>query len=186
MSIYIASPFFNAFEVTVRDLMCKHLDMVLPNEKHLRPDLTSASKSYAVSEGQDRKERAREIFRENINMINSCDILCFPRFTDDIGTLFEVGYAMSQHKVIKRFNYLSMKIEDVSYELPESIWWEPNVRISGVTSAVKFGLFYGMRPDHQLTFTMRPGIKPNVMFSSSFTEVDDQGNIVEQNWEEVR
>lgn len=183
--VYVASPFFNRFERLVRDMMVEDNG---PEYEYLRPDLTKASGEYAKCSIEDRKKWAVEVFHENLRMIKECDILLFPRYTDDIGTLFEVGYALSQGKYIHRYNYLSRKIEEVkttdtfitNLNLSETIF------IDGQVSAVRFGFTAGLKPDLTLKFRMRKGVKPNIMFSANYTEVDKDGNIVEQDWSQVQ
>ena len=179
--VYIASPFFNEFEVLVRDRMCKQLQ----SYELLRPDQTDASKTYAKKTGDERKKWAKEIFHENVKMIESCDILCFPEYTDDLGTLFEVGYAMGKHKRVKRYNYLTDELTDINYPVISlDITDREVVPIEGSISAVEFGLRYSLL-NKEICYTMRPGMKRNVMFSANFIELDKNGNIIEPDWMEV-
>lgn len=95
-SVYIASPFFNKKECRIRDKMQTSFNIVF------RPDHTESSRSYSISPGE---ELAKQIYEDNINEIKSSDYLCFPLFTDDLGTMFEVGVALRINHPIISYNY---------------------------------------------------------------------------------
>lgn len=198
MKVYVASPFFNEFERTVKGMMYSRLkldteDLTLVEKvEFLEPEDTEASKKFAVTEDNSEREKlAKEVFKENLRMINECDLLIFPRYTDDIGTLFEVGYAMGLRKNIARFNYLSQKFEQVEYQykIPETLWVNSRVSIDGVISAVRFGYFAYLsekNPKIELSYILKKGISDNIMFSANWKRYDEKGNLLTRNWEEVR
>ena len=119
--IYIASPFFNKFEVKVRDNMEKKVRETFPSFEIIRPDLSENSEGYAMAGPEDRFEKAKLVYSDNINDIESASILVFPRWTEDLGTNFEVGYASScfirtskvPNKKIYRYDYLSDSLTEV-------------------------------------------------------------------------
>ena len=198
MKIYVASPFFNEFERTVKSMMYSRLKLdtedlsVAEEVDFLEPESTEASKKFAVTtENSEREELAKEVFKENLRMINECNLLVFPRYTDDIGTLFEVGYAMGLRKDIARFDYLSQKFESINYKrkIPKEVWVNSRVLIDGVISAVRFGYLAHMsemNPKIELSYILKEGIKDNIMFSANWKRYDGDGNLVSRDWEDVR
>lgn len=119
--IYIASPFFNQFEVKVRDNMEKKVRETFPNFEIIRPDLSKNSKGYALADSNERFEKAKLVYADNINDIESASILVFPRWTEDLGTNFEIGYAIAcsikdSNKKIYRYDYLSDNLIEVDHD----------------------------------------------------------------------
>ena len=96
---YVASPFFNEKEIEIRDAMIENI------AHYFRPDQTDDNKEYDAngSEGHT-EEVAKKIMMNNVTHIQSCSALVFPENTDDVGTLFEVGYALKLSKPIIRYN----------------------------------------------------------------------------------
>lgn len=83
---YCASPFFNDQQVATRD------QMISKFEAPFRPDLTESSKKY--DEGSHMSHLVTEVVRDNEDGIFSSQYLVFPVDTVDLGTLYEVGYAI--------------------------------------------------------------------------------------------
>jgi len=110
---YIASPFFNSYEIAVRDRM---LDKVVSEfgDDFFRPDSTDSSRSY---DGHPSERLAKQIYKENIEHISNCDILVFPRFTTDLGTMMEVGFAIYLGKTVISYNYLDNSFTDITDQL---------------------------------------------------------------------
>lgn len=83
---YCASPFFNDEQVAVRD------KMVSGFKYPFRPDLTESSKKY--DEGIHMSHLASNVVKDNETGISDSQYLVFPINTTDLGTLYEVGFAM--------------------------------------------------------------------------------------------
>jgi nucleoside 2-deoxyribosyltransferase len=93
---YIASPFFCSTDIEIRDRM------VLGFINYIRPDLLNPN-----IEGDLHKDKvlAQKIKDDNLSAIDKCSVLVFPKDTTDLGTLFEVGYAIRKGKMILRYDY---------------------------------------------------------------------------------
>lgn len=93
---YIASPFFNDTDITIRDAMIQAF------KDYVRPDLLNPN-----IEGDLNKDwkLAKKIRKDNLDAIDDCIYLVFPKNTTDLGTLFEVGYALSKSKIVIRYDY---------------------------------------------------------------------------------
>lgn len=184
MKVYIASPFFNEFEKLVRDMMVNTVNEM--GYEVFSPSSTKSSKEYGKCTGPERrKELAVKIFSENILNLNECDYLIFPKFTTDLGTLFEVGYFMALGKPILRFNYLSQKIEKPEYrKLGKVVMDFRYFTLFTDRDAVMFGYFYG-QGEQDLKYYLPDGRRDNIMFSSNFDRVDVDGHVIFKRWEEV-
>lgn len=95
---YIASPFFNDTDVAIRDKMLGLFS------DYIRPDLLNPN-----IEGDLHKDLhlAAKIRQDNLDAIDACSLLVFPKDTRDLGTLFEVGYAIRNGKKILRYDYVN-------------------------------------------------------------------------------
>jgi len=89
---YCASPFFNPEQIKIRD------NMVSRFTNAFRPDLTDSSKVY--DSGDNSAEVVADVVKDNIEGIDNSAFLVFPMRTNDLGTLFEVGKALSLEKCI--------------------------------------------------------------------------------------
>jgi len=160
--IYVASPFFNELEVTVRDAMVKAIDEKWKDDYSLfRPDLTEASRSYGSSPGDELGEK---IFGENVEHITSSDVLCFPLGTRDIGTLFEVGVALRQNKEIYGYKW---KPENELRKIDNSKWSIQRfknatlVQVETLSSAVVLG--YNYDSPFVKYYVLGEGVRDNIM-----------------------
>lgn len=181
--VYVASPFFEKNEIEIRDKMVAHLG------NHFRPDLTDDNKNYDAKGGETHTaEVAKNIMLNNVKHVESQGSLVFPEGTDDIGTLFEIGYAMKLKKPIFRYDP-----NNDSYTLVDSNAYTsfllPNYDVIDcrtVTGAVILGYNY---PDETLGYYLGPNVKDNLMISVNFHKMDlVNGEFieVEKNYEEVR
>lgn len=173
MKVYLASPFFNEFEVMVRDKMQKRVMSYFRENfddfEIFRPDLTPSSRDYSsATNAEERFSLAKEIYKDNINHIDSCDTLVFPADTTDLGTTFEVGYAISKGKSIYRYDYLSDSIKNMHddigdiYSSVESK--SPKVVIiNSVGKAVILGMLNDKKPAYHLV-----GGHDNIMLAAQF------------------
>jgi len=159
---YIASPFFNRFDVIVRDKMIG----AIKTEDYFRPDSTEASKSYDVSPGE---ELAKVIYNENIEHIKACNILIFPVSTNDLGTLFEVGVALKLGKRVQMYNYLNDTVTElVISNCKERFELISNsvVNVSSLESAILLG--YNFDSKFKIAYYMENGLHDNIMLSVPF------------------
>lgn len=104
--IYLASPFFDAEEITkmeiVRDILrSKGLDVFVPNE-HQHKDLEFGSMEWR-----------KATFKSDVDAIDNADIVvavnCKGNY-DDAGTMWEIGYAYATNKPVVLFNNTSKTI----------------------------------------------------------------------------
>lgn len=99
---YVASPFFNDFEVIVRDRMRAKAQEKFG--KVFSPQHTFHSKLHDIFKC---KLTMNTVFRDNFKFIRMCDNLVFPSGTTDLGTFFEIGVALACNKTIWRYDYVS-------------------------------------------------------------------------------
>ncbi len=192
MKVYLASPFFNEFEVKVRDNMQKRVMSYFRENfddfEIFRPDLTPSSREYSSAEnGAERFALAKEIYKDNISHIDSCDALVFPADTTDLGTTFEVGYAKSKGKKIYRYDYLSDEIVNISDlsdfdSICERVMSnDPKVVIiNSIGKAVILGMLNDKKPAYHLL-----GGCDNIMLAAQFPYFDGEKIIQpeDRNWE---
>lgn len=193
--IYLASPFFNEFEVMVRDRMYRKAQEVF-GEPIFRPDLSSSSSQYARAiTGKERFEAAKAIYKDNVSHIDSCDKLVFPADTTDLGTSFELGYAMINRKRIFRYDYLSDEITELTNEVISKVVVKayqayfklsngyketPNIEISSPGDATVLGILN----EESVSYSIKSGAD-NVMLAAEFPYFCD-GKITDpsdRNWE---
>ncbi len=193
--IYLASPFFNEYEVMVRDRMYRRAQEVF-KESIFRPDLSSSSSQYARAiTGKERFETAKAIYKDNVSHIDSCDKLVFPADTTDLGTSFELGYAMINRKKIFRYDYLSDEFTELTYELISKAVVKayqayfklsngyketPNIEISSPGDATVLGILN----EESVSYSIKSGAD-NVMLAAEFPYFCD-GRITnpsDRNWE---
>lgn len=193
--IYLASPFFNEFEVMVRDRMYRKAQEVF-GEPIFRPDLSASSSQYARAiTGKERFETSKAIYKDNVSHIDSCDKLVFPADTTDLGTSFELGYAMINRKRIFRYDYLSDEITELTSEVISKVVVKayqayfklsngyketPNIEISSPGDATVLGILN----EESVSYSIKSGAD-NVMLAAEFPYFCD-GKITDpsdRNWE---
>ena len=184
--VYLASPFFNMFEVVVKGNMIEEIEKVfnLEDEDLFDPEDSDASEKYGSSENrtpQERFEFAKAIYKDNVEGIKKCDTLVFPKFTTDLGTLWEVGFAMGLGKKIYRYNFLSMELEKVDYK---PIEWTTAVRnerdIATTFDAVIFGILSSnekVAPNLVYRFGDAK-LTDNLMFAANFKFRNAEGKVI--------
>ena len=155
---YCASPFFNDKEIEIRDKMISEF---LPNHT-FRPDLVNPN-----IEGDLHKdpELAEKIAMDNFNGIFNANALVFPRYTNDLGTLIEVGYAIAcNDKLIISYdeNLDSYLIYD-SYNVIDSFETNLVLDLSKLGSAIALGYFLATIQDTSSIRYYLNGMKDNVM-----------------------
>lgn len=107
--VYIASPFFNKTDCEIRDAMASNF----PNK--VRPDLLNPNIEGDLHKDE---ELARKIRKDNLDAIDACEFLVFPMNTTDLGTLYEVGYAIRRGKTILRYDYIRNVVQVISTNVP--------------------------------------------------------------------
>lgn len=192
MKVYLASPFFNEFEVMVRDRMQRkvmsHFREEFDDFEIFRPDLTPSSRSYSSAEnGKERFALAKEIYKDNIEHINSCGILVFPADTTDLGTVFEVGYAISKGKLIYRYDYLSDELLNLNetmnleeYKASAEAISPERIIINSIGKVAILGMVSEKRPAYHL----EKGYD-NIMLAAQFPYFDGERTIQpeDRDWE---
>ena len=184
---YTASPFWTRYEKTVKAFM-------LEATKGLGYEINDPEKFGLLVTDGDRYKHACAIFKSNVDELKSSDCLVFPRYTTDLGTLFEVGYALGLGKPILRYEFLADKcteLRPLKRELPPQ--WvnheRVTIHIESQTDAVLFGLAAAKLPNakEQLCYSLK-GNKDNLMLSANFSYMSEQGLIKpeDRNWEEMR
>ena len=111
MRIYVASPFFCAWDNIIRNKMIKAIKESYPKAKIFYPDRTVASKLFSLFHTT---KLAKEIYKIDTQEVNKADLIVFPEYTADLGTLFEVGYAIGLNKPFARYNYFTNTITDIT------------------------------------------------------------------------
>lgn len=164
---YVASPFFNDKEIQIRDAMIENI------VNYFRPDLTDDNKDYDAngSEGHT-EEVARKIMMNNVTHIQSCSALVFPENTDDVGTLFEVGYALKLNKPILRYNksknsYTVVDNSSIGDSL-KGIKFNSIIDCRVATGPIALGYLY---PNEKLHYYLGD-IKDNLMICTNFIKVE--------------
>lgn len=172
---YVASPFFNELQIKVRDAMQSKLD------RSFRPDLTEASKIYDVNKTE---ETVYDVVSENISGINQSQFLVYPSRTTDLGTLWELGYAMSlSHPVIKydeenesyTFEFLRDLVEEVE------VTKEPYLfDCTSKMDVISMG-YLGNRVDPDDIYYQLKGMNDNIMLSVQYhhVEYNKDGDLIE-------
>lgn len=186
--VYLASPFFNKFEIIVKDNMIETVrdKMHLGKDDMFNPEDSDVSNQYGVAGGnaapEQRFEFARAIYQDNVNGIKKCDTLVFPKFTTDLGTLWEVGFAMGLGKKIYRYNFLTRKLEQVDYK---PIEWTAAVRnernIATTFDAVIFGILSSnekIAPNLVYSFYEDAELTDNIMFAANFKFKNAEGKVI--------
>lgn len=187
---YLASPFWTRYEKLVKIFMKESVksmgfDIVDPEEcGNLSTDKSENKYKFAV-----------EIFDNNIKDINKSECLVFPRFTTDLGTLFEVGYALGLKKKIYRYEFLSdsvVRLRTCDLTVPEYML-DPNfkvlINIDEQVDAITFGFLAATLPNAEgrLSYSLK-GCKDNLMLSARYSYQTDRGLVrpEDRNWEEMR
>lgn len=196
LNFYLASPFFNSFDKRVKEKMRKSLWKTFHGGyRTYDPESGTASKDYGdcgtnVSP-ELRLTLARRIYRDNIIEIDECNCLVFPRYTTDAGTLFEVGYALSHHKRIWRYDFLTDTLEEIVYHLPSSIaFTKTSIVLSEPSDVVLFGYMAGVDTiRNKLVYSFKSEFADNIMLAANFKFKDKSGRILspeERDWEGMR
>jgi nucleoside 2-deoxyribosyltransferase len=162
-STYIASPFFDDDQIMVRDAMESKF------ENPFRPDLTESSVRY--DNGDDLA--VHDVVRENIDGIWNSNLLVYPMDTDDLGTLFEVGLALSLNKRVIRYDHKSdtytVIISDTEIKYKEADKYLFDCR--NKDQAIALG-YMSNRVDTEKIHYMLNGSPDNIMLSVNFKHVE--------------
>lgn len=188
MKIYLASPFFTEFTIIVKQRMLEKVRQTYPDAEIFDPESTNTSKTYGETTNPNTREfLAKKIFEENCQNIISSDILVFPQYTTDLGTLFEVGYAWGLRNKICRYNYLYDSLSEPASYAPPPMHQDPNGKfyyLADTLHVVLFGCHYAMG-FNELKYYLPESMKDNVMFSANFDKVDMDGKVVSKDWSEA-
>jgi nucleoside 2-deoxyribosyltransferase len=163
-SQYIASPFFNDKEIMIRDKMVTHFD------KYFRPDQTETSKKF---DNDHSEELSKLVFQDNLNEIFTTTSMCFPMYTDDLGTLFEVGVCRRLGHPLFRYEYEKdlvtlLDFEDKELSIISCNKPTPIIDCSNLAGAVLVGYNY----DHETLCYKIGKLNDNLMLSTTFRRVE--------------
>ena len=161
-SIYIASPWFDEHEEQVKR------DMMSPFEYIFDPHETDASKSYAVTPGT---ELAKVIAADNINAITTCAYTVYPKLTDDLGTLFDLGCSIKEGNVTICYNekdktYIVVDSDATRDQIKDIT--EPTI-VSVKTRSDAITLGYNLQNKDMICYETE--LHDNIMLSTSFKRV---------------
>lgn len=168
MKYYCASPFFNDEQIRIRDDMVSKINEEDQSAEIFRPDLTESSRAYDKSPGL---ELGKKIYDDNVEHIDSSEVLVFPKGTNDVGTLFEVGIAMKLGKKMMRYDQVSDLIENVEF-LPDmkSFGKDTLVAVEDVSSAVLLGYNYDTK--YHVYYVLGLDVSDNLMLRFMATRVE--------------
>jgi nucleoside 2-deoxyribosyltransferase len=161
---YCASPFFNEEQIKIRDNMVSKLIT------QFRPDLTDSAYRY---NDQLNNDCAADVVKDNIDGITNSKYLVFPNRTTDLGTLYEVGFAIYLgHPIIKydevHDKYIIVFVEnDMKYSETEEYLFD----CSKKRDCISLGVMSGMAKAEQIYYTLN-GCKDNIMLSVNYNHVE--------------
>jgi nucleoside 2-deoxyribosyltransferase len=172
--VYCASPFFCDYDRAVRDKMIE----AIPKHLVFRPDATKSSKKFSkvLAKGQSKKNAkvALKVFKDNVDHISRSDILVFPKYTNDLGTLMEVGIALGRVKIL-RYNYLNDTytkvcdyLDNISIDTSTMYSFTDKVRQKGVL----LGFDYSTNSGDRDIYYHLAGNPDNIMLSESSIRYD--------------
>lgn len=160
---YCASPFFNENQIAIRDKMVTGFIDVF------RPDLTDVEAEYGGNKDDSFVEK---VVDANISGIESTENLVFPSSTTDLGTLYEVGYAIAVHHPIIKYNemnddyiiepFLSMPVPN---DVPTK--FECNKKLD----AIAIGFASKWINDGNIYYVLN-GCPDNIMLSVRYTHIE--------------
>lgn len=181
---YIASPFFCPYDVAVRDRMLEKVEEIYGDE-YFRPDCTDSNGDY---DKHPTEEVAKKIYEDNINHIQNCGVLIFPKHTTDLGTMMEVGYATALQKAILMYDYLNGTITDITMELRnflDCIEIEDNMIVNCKTVAGGIVFGYCVAKVKNLGYTLGNN-RDNIMLHVSAKRYDDNYKPMEVDIKDVQ
>ena len=184
---YTASPFWTRYEILVKKRMIARIKE--QGMKVLDPEVCG---NLSQDDYDDKFNTAKQIFLNNIVEIDRCDCLVFPRFTNDLGTLYEIGRAAALGKTIWRYDFLSDTVECLgTKDLTIEQYMEDEmveVCIDNTHKAVLFGYLSAKLPSEKLIYSLKGGLD-NLMLSVNYTFRTASGNLVrpeDRDWEGIR
>ena len=171
---YCASPFFNPKQIEIRDQMASGFYNLF------RPDLTKESFEYE----EDRNGvSVANVVLANIEGINQSLFLVYPERTTDLGTLWELGYALaSKLDIIKFDENQGQYILELNGEL--SVKPNPENKYlfdcSSKVDAISLGYLSKFVPADNIYYQLN-GMPDNIMLSVNYhhVELNESGNLVE-------
>lgn len=158
---YCASPFFDENQIQIRDKMASQFVNLF------RPDLTEASKAYSQGDSSS----INEIYLENVRNVEMSDVLVFPKNTSDLGTLYEVGYAMACKVLILVYN----EETDVYSLIPPYEYKVTNIPmlfdLSKKSHAISMGYASKFCYSHLIKYQLN-GSRDNIMMAANFVNLE--------------
>lgn len=162
-STYIASPFFNKTQIEIRDRMDSKFST------KFRPDLTKEAKEY--NEGKE-YDKVTAVVQSNKDAIINCELLVYPSRTTDLGTLWEVGYALFNDTRILRYDEeLNEYVLIMNQPIPNPEVTETLFDCSNKVDAIMLGAV-GDLLDSNLIYYQLKGSPDNIMLSAQYHHVE--------------
>jgi len=169
---YCASPFFNEKQIEIRDKMISQFDKVF------RPDKTESSDLFESGNGNP-----EDVVDDNIKGISDSEFLVYPESTDDLGTLFEVGYSLSQHNFIIKYieledKYLILNIDDNSEIIGPDLISTSNQLLFNCNNkdeVIALGYVSAYLDSDSLYYELN-GAKDNLMLSTYYHHIEKIGD----------
>lgn len=163
---YCASPFFNQEQVEIRDRMITKFSEVF------RPDLTKSSDEFEAGDNT----KALAVVNDNEEGIKLGHYLVYPKNTNDLGTLFEVGYALAHNIIPIQFDEKTNTYRVIARRPRYDISSDPNKKYlfncSNKLDAISIGYAAAKVKPSQVFYELK-GAQDNLMLSVKYTHVED-------------
>jgi nucleoside 2-deoxyribosyltransferase len=164
---YGASPFFNDYERKVKAAMYSKMSDVFD------PESTDTSKQYdaELAAGKHSAETAQLIFQDNVDHILIASYLVFPKDTNDLGTLMEVGVAIKESRSVIAYDYGNdmYSLTDYLHTDLETLDAKSVLDCSNKSNAILLGYNYDNKGPIYYTVGFN---NDNIMLACLFTRVE--------------
>jgi nucleoside 2-deoxyribosyltransferase len=174
--IYFASGFFNPFEIMVKQKMIKAIKTKFPDAEYFDPQETDNSKKFNPNDKDHGEELARAIYQDNIREITNCDILVFPKGTQDLGTLCDLGTGIKLGKEIWRYDYLDNSLTKLG-RLGMDLQNNDVVNVNSLSAGILLG--YNFDNTNYIYYVLGEGLSDNIMMRMKYTRLTTKNGKVE-------
>lgn len=173
---YCASPFFNPNQIEIRNKMVSRF------EDAFRPDLTPESEEYNIKKNY---EAVKSVVDANIQGIAESQFLVYPSRTTDLGTLWEVGKALSLDMNLIKYDEVS---DSYVFEMTREV--RPNIDLnkgriflfdcSSKLDVISLGFISNFIDADRIYYQLK-GMPDNIMLSVNYhhVEINNQGEFIE-------
>lgn len=162
---YCASPFFDDSQIEIRDKMISEFEDVF------RPDKTRSSDEFEAGDNS----KALAVVEDNERGILEGQFLVYPKNTTDLGTLYEVGYALSKGRYVIQYDEevnTYKIINEVLDESPSQVIEDNMIFDCSTKVGVISCGYYAAKLDPSKIFYELKGAKDNLMLSVKYTHVE--------------